>query len=59
MAAISQARKQEIAQELRVAATWVGGPRQTKLLALAAEIAGESFEDPSSPDTATAEGQSY
>jgi hypothetical protein len=48
MATLSQARKEEIAKELKIVATWVAGPRQTKVLALAAEIIGED-EPPQLP----------
>lgn len=49
MATLSQSRKQEIADELKIVATWVAGPRQAKVLALAAEIAGDKDEEPSAP----------
>lgn len=42
--ALTAKRKAEIAKELQVASTWVGGPRKTKLLALSAEIGGETEE---------------
>lgn len=42
--ALTSKRKAEIAKELQIAATWVGGPRKQKLLALSAEIGGESEE---------------
>jgi PP-loop superfamily ATP-utilizing enzyme len=45
MAAITAKRKQEIAEQLKVASTWVGGKRSTILSELAAEIAGETVED--------------
>lgn len=45
MAALTAKRKDEIAKELRVAATWVGGPRQVKLLALAEELGGLDAEE--------------
>lgn len=44
MATLTAKRKEEIAKELRIAATWVGGPRQVKLLALAEEIGGLDAE---------------
>ena len=40
MSALTAKRKAEIADELEVAASWVGGPRAVKLLALSKEIAG-------------------
>lgn len=51
MATLSQARKTEIAKELRTVATWVAGPREAKVLALAAEIEGTDDEsgDPQLP----------
>ena len=50
MATLSQARKAEIAEELKVIATWVAGPRKAKVLALAAEITGED-EPPATVET--------
>lgn len=40
MGTLSSDRKAEIGKELRVASTWVEGPRSAKLLALAHEIEG-------------------
>lgn len=45
MGALTKARKDEIAADLRVASTWVGGPRQVKLLALAEELAGADQDE--------------
>ena len=51
MASLSQSDKEEIAHELDVASTWVAGPRQSKLKALAARIRGaEEGETPKSHD---------
>lgn len=46
MATLSAAEKADIAAELRVVASWVQGPRRTKVLALAARIEGEEVETP-------------
>lgn len=44
MASLTAKDKGEIAEELRVIATWVGGPRTKKVLALAARIEGLDAE---------------
>lgn len=49
MASLSQTRKEEIALELRRAATWVSGPRSAKLKSLADEIEGTTPDEPSEP----------
>lgn len=43
--ALTAGRKEEIARELRVASTWVGGPRSQRLLALALELEGVDAGD--------------
>ncbi len=50
MASLSQARKAEIAKELKTVATWVSGPRKSKVLALAAEIEGVDDDTADSKD---------
>jgi len=50
--ALTAKRKAEIAAELRVASSWVGGPREAKLKALADEIEGNEPEEPTEPETA-------
>lgn len=51
MATLSQSRKEEIAKQLRVAATWVGGPRVAVLTDLASEIEGiDQPEEPAAPE---------
>lgn len=46
MASLSASEKEEIAKELETVATWVHGPRQAKVKALAARIRGEEPETP-------------
>lgn len=41
---LTAARKGELADELTVAASWLGGPRQVKLLAIAEELRGADPE---------------
>lgn len=50
MASLSQARKSEIAKELKTVATWVSGPRKARVLALAAEIEGVDDDTAESKD---------
>lgn len=44
MATMTQDKKKELAQRIRIAATWVAGEREVELLAIAAEIEGEDAE---------------
>ena len=45
MAALTQKRKAELAQDIRVLASWLGGPREVKALAIAAELEGADPEE--------------
>lgn len=47
MAALSQQRKVEIAKELHTVATWLHGPRASKVKALALEVEGVEDESES------------
>lgn len=49
MATLSQSRKAEIAKELRIASSWVGGSRSVRLKNLAAEIEGTDDDSPDTP----------
>lgn len=49
MATLSASDKEEIAAELDRVATWVHGPRQAKVKALAARVRGEEEEPPAPP----------
>ena len=46
MASLSAQRKSEIAEVLRIAATWVHGPRAEKLHKIADELDGVDVEEP-------------
>jgi hypothetical protein len=50
MSTLSQSDKEEIAAELDRVATWVAGPRQAKVKALAARVRGEEVEEPKAHD---------